>query len=187
MIILDDFLPKEYEEEIKNCLYGEMFPWYYVDDVTCPTNYPKKPALSHVFLDENYVDGDFYELVKRIPFFALKKINKNFDISNVSFSRSFLQFPTNTNSVDMFHVDQPHPHVVFLYYVNDSDGDTIILDRGYKGFEENIRLEENNIIQKVSPKQGRIVIFDGSLYHSAEQPTENIRCVINFNLKDFSI
>ena len=38
------------------------------------------------------------------------------------------------------------------------------------------------IKQKVTPKQGRAVLFDGMLMHTAEQPINNIRCVVNYNL-----
>ena len=66
-------------------------------------------------------------------------------------------------------------HLVVLYYVNTSDGDTII----YNQKEET---KEYTIKQKVTPKQGRVVVFDGRFYHTAEQPSNDIRCVINFNL-----
>ena len=36
--------------------------------------------------------------------------------------------------------------------------------------------------KKIKPKKGRLVIFPGSLWHTAEQPTKNIRCVINCNI-----
>ena len=28
-----------------------------------------------------------------------------------------------------------------------------------------------------------MVIFDGTLYHTAEQPKDNIRCVVNYDLE----
>ena len=33
--------------------------------------------------------------------------------------------------------------------------------------------------QRVKPKQGRVVIFDGAFWHTATQPSKGIRCVIN--------
>ena len=41
---------------------------------------------------------------------------------------------------------------------------------------------EYTIKQSVTPKQGRVVLFDGGLFHTAEQPTKNTRCVVNYNL-----
>jgi len=39
------------------------------------------------------------------------------------------------------------------------------------------------LYKKVKPKQGRLLIFDGSVVHTAYQPKKNIRCVINFNVE----
>ena len=36
--------------------------------------------------------------------------------------------------------------------------------------------------KKVTPKQGRVVIFDGGLYHTAQQSLKKIRCIVNYNL-----
>ena len=60
-----------------------------------------------------------------------------------------------------------------IYYVNDSDGDTFFFKK------------ENNkylITDKVSPKKGRLVVFDGDKYHSGRHPKESLkRVIINFN------
>jgi len=63
------------------------------------------------------------------------------------------------------------PHWVCLYYVNDSDGDTIFFDNN------------NNEIKRVSPKKGRIVFFDGSVNHVGSYPTKNERIGVNINFK----
>ena len=57
----------------------------------------------------------------------------------------------------------------------DSDGDTII-------YNETVKSENYTIKEKVTPKQGRVVLFDGSLYHTAEQPINNVRCIVNYDL-----
>ena len=36
--------------------------------------------------------------------------------------------------------------------------------------------------QKVTPKQGRVVIFDGGQYHTAQQCKDKIRCIANYNI-----
>jgi ectoine hydroxylase-related dioxygenase (phytanoyl-CoA dioxygenase family) len=63
-----------------------------------------------------------------------------------------------------------------LYYVCDSDGDTII-------YNEKDISDQYTIKEKVTPKQGRVVLFDGSLYHTAEQPLNNNRCIVNYDLE----
>ena len=38
------------------------------------------------------------------------------------------------------------------------------------------------IKKRVTPKQGRLVVFDGRYWHTAEQPKYNKRCVINTDI-----
>lgn len=90
------------------------------------------------------------------------------------------------------HTDYPIPHMTALYYVNDSDGDTIL----YNGTESsnidtsNYTLDLNekhnnvdlSIKTRVEPKADRMVIFNGARYHSSSTPTKNdFRIVITYN------
>ena len=96
---------------------------------------------------------------------------------NIIKGRSFLQLPINYNGerIDTPHIDIVDDHFVILYYVCDSDGDTII-------YNEKVKSDNYTIQKRITPKQGRVVLFDGSYYHTAEQPTDNIRCVVNYDL-----
>ena len=98
---------------------------------------------------------------------------------NVLQGRSFLQVPLNLKdrSVDTPHIDinDRDNFFVVLYYVCDSDGDTII-------YNETKESDQYTVKQRVTPKQGRVVIFDGMLMHTAEQPLNNTRCIVNYNL-----
>ena len=101
-------------------------------------------------------------------------------------ARSFLQLPLNTDfagtGVDTPHLDRFEPHLVYLYYVCDSDGDTIIYD--YKTEKEGDVpfFEDVKELKRITPKQGRVVIFDGMYWHTAEQPKKDVRCILNFNI-----
>jgi hypothetical protein len=68
------------------------------------------------------------------------------------------------------HQDFSFKHTVVLYYVNDADGDTVFFDN------------DNNIVQSVSPKRGRVVVFDGEIYHGGGIPKIGPRCVVNFDI-----
>ena len=109
----------------------------------------------------------------------------DFQYTDVVQCRSFMQFPLKTtNNVDNLHIDLTYDHLVVLYYVTDSDGDTIIVDKQREGTIEEFdaQVQDYNIIHRVTPKQGRAVIFNGKYYHTAEQPSNNIRCIINFDI-----
>ena len=69
------------------------------------------------------------------------------------------------------HIDMPIPHKVILFYLNDSDGDT------------NFYNKEHKIIDSVTPKENRAVLFDGSILHSSSKPIKFARrIVLNINL-----
>ena len=75
------------------------------------------------------------------------------------------------------HIDMPIPHLVCLYYVNDSDGDTFFFN---ETFNEEREPEQFTIMERVAPKKGRAVIFDGLRYHGSNCPIESqSRFIIN--------
>ena len=110
----------------------------------------------------------------------LRKVGFTVGIRDVKVlqGRSFLQFPVKERGeIDLPHIDICNKiHIVGLYYVMDSDGDTVI-------YNERKESETYTIKERVSPKQGRMVIFDGGLFHAAEQPLNNTRCIINYNIE----
>ena len=189
--VIDNFIDTEYQEDIRNILMGnyqyrkEDFPWYYTEDVTgaYDSDSQHRTALGHdyVFIENEYnLTGERISIFHYLFLPMLKNVCQKMNIKNVNVlqGRSFLQFPLNLKdkSVDTPHIDLHHrEHLVVLYYVCDSDGDTII-------YNEREQLGTYTIKQKVTPKQGRMVLFDGSLYHTAEQPLNNVRCVVNYNL-----
>ena len=193
VIIIDDFIDKDYQEKIKRELIGGFdskenyhdsnFPWFYIEDVTAAGDEDSqhRPGLGHQYVEfddisPGIVVSDHHELMVHM----LRKLGFKVGIRDVKVlqGRSFLQFPVKERGEpDLPHIDICNKiHIVGLYYVIDSDGDTII-------YNERKESESYTIQQRVTPKQGRIVIFDGGLYHTAEQPLNNTRCIVNYNIE----
>jgi hypothetical protein len=173
MIIIDDVLPKTYADEIENTLFSPSFPWYYADDITYGQNageMEKTFGFFHMLyssMERVSTYGSFFEPLYHI---ALSKAEVDIHQPYIYQARTFLQVPSiKPRLYNNKHVDMVNPHLVVLYYVNDSDGDTHL----FEGLE---------IIKKIEPKKNRVVIFDGSIYHSSGTPALNKRCVINFNI-----
>jgi hypothetical protein len=104
----------------------------------------------------------------------------DYRIIQLSYCRSFLTFPTVGGGITTPHVDmEDEHHLVCLYYVNDSDGDTILFD---KMLGEGNDLQNTPIFARIKPKKGRVLVFCGRQYHAASLPEHNIRTIINFNI-----
>lgn len=83
----------------------------------------------------------------------------------------------NPNSYHRPHADHGQIDAKSLiYYVNDSDGDTIIFDKHWNG-ENPGKL---TAVERITPKAGAAVLFDSTRYHTSSSPTKNVRSVINF-------
>ena len=187
IIVIDDFISLDYQEKIKQELLGleNDFPWYYTEDVTTAGDFDSqyRPALNHYYV--NFDDDDISEVESVYHHLFVPMLSKackylKIPETEVIQGRSFLQFPLkniDTSVVDTPHIDldEGEEHIVVLYYVIDSDGDTII-------YNERTESPSYTEKQRVSPKQGRVVIFEGGQYHTAAQPTKGTRCIVNYNL-----
>ena len=185
--IIDDFISVDFQEEIKHTLLGRSFPWYFTEDITFEKSLGQPhPAHAHLFCRNKKPTSNYFDMVLPLAHFGASAAN--FKFNNVVQCRSFLQYPLSNSflekNVDNLHIDLPYDHLVVLYYVVDSDGDTLIVDKIREGDIEEYHhnVEDYKILQRVKPKQGRAVIFDGKYYHTAEQPSKNMRCIINFDI-----
>ena len=163
--IIDNCISKNDQNIIKKTMFGlsRNFPWYFAKDVSFVNGKQKRPAFFHDFVVRNYkLNSDFFNMIKPIV--------KN---KNVIKARAILQLPLNKKLInkkyDSPHIDLKNPHQVYLYYVINADGNTLFL-------------KNKKVVKKIKPKQGRLVIFNGSIFHTAEQPQKGKRCVINFNV-----
>ena len=183
IFIFDNIIDSKAQKQIQHIVFDKI-RWQFIADVTNPNNKQQRPGFSYHFLKDNKTVFDYHSDMIQMIDAACDKIN--FKREDCLQGRSFLQLPLNLKdrSIDVPHVDADIEHLVILYYVNDSDGDTIIYD--YKSKNENdIPYFENIKEQKrIKPKQGRVVVFDGLYWHTAEQPRNDIRCIININLNE---
>jgi len=171
--VIDNAIPLDQQNIIEDTLFGtpRTFNWYYTPDVTHTKGVQKRPAFIHDFvLPEGRQNSKHLGLLT--PIMKHSGVDQSLNIIK---ARSILQLPLNTKfrgrSIDMPHVDLHFKHTVYLYYVLDADGDTIFYNN------------DNKISHKIKPKKGRLVIFDGSILHTAKQPTKGVRCIINIDLR----
>ena len=76
----------------------------------------------------------------------------------------------NGNKYNYIHIDEDKEHYSLIYYVNDTDGNTVLFNN-------------TSIVKEVEPKKGRILAFDGNVLHANRMPkNSNARCILNINM-----
>lgn len=190
-LIIDNVIGKKYQDHIMRTLLSAQIEWFYQHDITyplekMPEGFVPRPGLSHLYFDN--VRGErplspWHHMTFPVLLEACSKASVSF--GELMRSRSFLHFPANPNNdlLNHPHIDYEIPHLVCLYYVNDSDGPTVIYNETLKDVkEQDVKLEDMTVRMKVEPRKGRCVFFNGHIYHSSTQPVKGPRCVINFNM-----
>ena len=197
-IILDDLI----EEELQNQIEDAMFDcnWSFKMDNTYnydasgmgmkyrkflnPFEYDISPSIITNLQTNQKIFKLFYPVIEK----TCNHINFNLEkLSRCIAGIQGVQVIRKQNKVCNIHVNQKTPHLVLLYYVNDADGETILYDKTINDIEdEDTRYlderHEFNIVNKIMPTQGRILLFDGKTYHSASSPTTGMRCIITLDL-----
>ena len=142
----------------KDCAYG---------NVDHPLRKEMNPYFSHTFLDVSGEAGPFFN---QVPW---NEIGREIGLPNNKMIRAHntLQYPRPEKEgvPHNAHVDNNRPHIVGLYYPNDSDGDTFFFD------------DDLNVIHREPVERGKMVVFDGKWKHSSSSPTKNVRFSLNIN------
>ena len=193
IIIIDDVIPTHLQDKIEDLFTSNRLPWIFFKDIAIPSSEIKRlgitkltPGIACYIKQDNpkFANEQLLKEVKIIVDESCKKIGKQCkDIFN---ARSFMHFPLAEplrKEYDNVHVDINYEHLVCLYYVNNTDGDTYIFDKTKKKLNHISKDTKLGILKQVSPKKGRVVLFDGRRYHSSSGPTKDIRCIINFNVQ----
>ena len=147
-------------------------PWFYFHDCAIGSDACKElglkmnPYFSHTFLRDKQA-GPYFS---KMPW---NEIGKFIGLPNNKMIRAHntLQYPRPdaVGKPHNAHVDQNFPHIVGLYYPNDSDGDTYFFD------------DDDNIIHTEPVERGKMIVFDGEWKHASSSPSKNIRLSLNIN------
>ncbi len=174
--------------KVKEVLMGPEMPWY-----LCTTDYygnysnPNSHKWQHIAYHKNVSSSLAGPYLEMAVWDALSKTQQNVD--ELIRIRCSVTEIGNEHFVGGPHVDTNTPHMTALFYLNDSDGDTIIynekfdpalgLDQ-YKYYEQHV--VKPTIMKTVTPEENKMTWFDGLLYHSSNSPTTTAkRFIINVN------
>jgi len=183
--IFDNIFPSALTNTIEEVVFNslsyqgiDLSPNWKVNSNLSNSN-SKDMGLNYLVWDKNNYSYDNTFFYLNPLYYFTNKLN--LIITQIIMTRMYLQFPSNQANAEI-HTDNnienkgkimPDPNVgILLYYVNDSEGDTIL----YKN-------DRKTEVLKVTPKKGRCVFFSNLIPHKAGIPKKSPRAVINYNFK----
>ena len=170
MQIIDNFMPFDWWQGTYNIIGGDDFPWYLNKDTSYESdNYYQ---MTHTYCVRNKVYSNWFTTIQ--PLIDEFQKQTTYQLKNIDRIKSNLLFnrPISVEQKQkIIHQDSEDPnYVTLLYYLQDSDGDTIM-------YQEDKKTE----IIRVEPKANRAVIFDSRTWHTADLPANHqTRQVVNF-------
>ncbi len=190
IVVIDDFVAPAYQDELERVITSNEFPMY-MNMQTCLYNESvpayqqmvdrhtrESPHLVHVLVREGEVSSDFWPLVAPFLYHAmntfdkkltLERIKVNLGLGNLGFLDTEYHPPHKDTDIEGAYVG--------VYYVNDSDGDTVFFEEP----DKNITTGEFKVIKRATPKKGRFVLFPATLLHAGRPPIRfTTRYLINF-------
>lgn len=182
--IFNDIISKENQDILERYFTKNDLKWKEENN----TNYLKLPFPQRVIHSQDRLPENIREIILEIESNVVKNLDTSI-LQNYRYKINFLSsedYSESRNEMDGIHIDTIRPHVSLVYYVNDSEGDTVFynLEGNNEDIIEYLSKKEYNRftkLQSVSPKKGKVVVFDGLTPHHSTYPKNGNRFVINFN------
>lgn len=201
VVVIDDFLSENDANFLENLATSTKVRWEFckssVDNY--PSTFSCKIKNSDLTFQENaqfvyplvwdkQIKSDQYISFLQPMHKIHQLLGYNIDVHRMKLN--FLPcFTIRNNTFNSPHVDRfsEIPFFVLIYYVNDSDGGTILFnERSGLDIKDKAAIDlipkEYTIKDIVQPKKNRAVLFSGDRFHCNQPPvTSNYRIVINYN------
>lgn len=193
-MIYKEILPKENYDKLYQIITGVDFPWYFQPDIAFKVfkGHMQDPmtfssfGFTHTVWDVER--GKVSELISLMgPIVENFQSQSQIKINNFLRIKINLQVPVKGNTPEKYngaHIDGFAPHQTLIYYLNNSDGDTVIFDKIYKPGDDYIKDSSCSlpIKTRIKPLANSLVHINGYQYHSGSNPIDSdIRITINFN------
>lgn len=155
--VIDNFLPNDDFQKIKELMLGNLLPWFYCDFVTDSKVKSNAYNFEHIFYINNKPNSQHLNVLDSLIFKiapkALIRIKGN-------------MYPKFENRFDNYnHIDYEFSHKGAIFYINTNNGPTVLEDK-----------------VEILPVQNRILFFDASKPHRSVHCTDQkVRVNINFN------
>ena len=133
----------------------------------------------------------------RLADMLMQKVCAYFKIEGIDLIRAKanLMYQMQNGNKDQFntpHTDTNDEHFVCIYFINDSDGDTLFFNKipfglSEREYEEEMKkLGQSKIVpsKRIAPKKGRFLFFKGNVIHTGQHPiNSDMRMIVNIDFK----
>ena len=191
IVQLENVIPKAYQDQLE--AETSALGWFFHKETARPgLNFSNAyGGFFHMAYDAaspTPVASIINALLVPLLFVSIDKANlKLNDLIRVRlgmFPKTMLDVPYHNPHVDFYE-----PHTVGLYYVNDSDGDTVVFNETFDQLNVEHSAKYANEgkfteLARISPKKGKMAFFDGRHYHASMHPKEHAqRIVVTFDFR----
>ena len=188
----DNIVDIEIQNEIENYVYDKNLNWEIKTNVKKTDGVITKSFPAQV-ISTNNINENILKLIDIIIDNSLNKINKKLlKKYRIRINKTIPHMFDLKEEYKLLHIDLAESHITMIYYINDSDGDTLIFNNKSNEHLNNITDFINNdnflnpknfeLTKSISPKKGRVVMFAGHSWHYGKYPTKGERNIININL-----
>ena len=193
--VIDNFLTKSYHKNILELLISDNFDWYYSDNISYTKEeftsmFGTNKSYSTNFNEYGFTHWFWHKMTgprdTQYSHFIKPALYQILDVANCDFIlRARADMVTWSGKEDFIHpahTDLNVPNIASVFYVNESDGDTIFYNVKFDDVPKDKDLKDLKEYDRVSPKANRLVIFDGDLLHTGCSPSKHKnRILINSN------
>ena len=180
--VIDNVLDEEYFFQLQSHMTSDHWPWFFMNNITSVDDGQSNYGFFHMLKNE-HGESKRYESVKEL----VQTISKHVGSDHIIRCRMDMTVNRGKSCLCEPHVDLTQPHITTIFYVNDSDGNTVIYNEMYD-MPPNVPYmnmhKKLTIKQEIQPKANRLLIFNGLHMHTGHTPTTcNQRVLINSNFR----
>ncbi|HVY25675.1 MAG TPA: hypothetical protein VHB79_03960 [Polyangiaceae bacterium] len=191
IIEIDDAIPKPYQDLVESELGSSQMLWTYHAESAYSSgrfarSYGGFSHMAYLADDEQPSVSPLSSLLLPILFIFCEKAKLPYS-ALLRIRVGLFTCTPGEMSPHNPHVDFSQPHRTAVYYVNDSDGDTVIFNESTAEISIERSAEYANqggftVAGTVPPRKGKMIAFDGHFYHASSYPTRSARRIaVTFN------
>lgn len=176
MKVIDNYLNKDTFKNIADLVLSDNFPWFYNENITQDkeNEHVFSYGFTHIFHDGEMRNTYYAEMLTPV----INKIKQTAKGSEILRSRLDMTMSVSGKYLHTPHIDYPYNNITTIFYLNDSDGDTVLFDEYGNDIHTAYNQDSLTEMHRVSPKANRLLIYEGNRLHTGNSPIKHKRRIL---------